>query len=933
MTGSHGKFSYAWMLNLCLVSYLILFVQAAAFASDDNVIVLDESVQVIDIGNSATYFFDDTQKITYQNVTKPEFRNKFEPINMKSPNFGFMETALWVRFSLLWSPKDVREINERHWVIEQSSPFIDLVELYDEGPNGELKILRTGDQLDFSEREYDYPLHLFTTTTQPYIKKTIYMRFESNGAMRFGLKIRSVNGVVKHLAHHQLVMGIVFGFMFIMAIYNFSLSLALKASIFLYFSLYISFFFIFRLGVEGYLHQYVFTSGGVFLDQAETFFAGLALIFYIKFFSKFLLQEKLMPWLRAGSNIFLSAAIFATAMVYVLHGQFFVGAIMGWIALVSLSAAIIVSCYCWYIGIKPALYFLLGNICLMVGVLFTVLLDNAYADMNANVAYGQYVGIVAQFLLFSHALGQKIADERRNKEEAQQKSVEYLSRYEDIYNNVADGIFRLNSSLKIESANPAFLGFVGCESLVDYKDTFGEDGASMFVNMDEYDKYANMLAAMKSNGEKVDYEIRYNKKSDGIGWGAYTVKLVCDGNDQQKYYEGSFNDISDKKEKEAAEVAKTKAEAIAQAKGRFLATMSHEIRTPMNAIIGFTDIALSRGEMPDKVLEYFTKIRHSSDILLGIINDILDFSKIEAGMLELDRSKFLLKDLIQRVNNMFVEEAKEKSLDFIIHIDPAIPAILIGDQLRLSQIIINLLGNALKFTDKGGVTLRLLAQERRNNAMLIRFEISDTGVGVRNPDDPYLFEAFTQADESTTREFGGSGLGLSICKKLVGLHGGVIGCQSELGKGSTFWFELEIEAPELQVDQIEQFPDFTENLPRIDGKRVLVAEDNKINQVIAMELLTDLGAEPVLTDDGMETLEILASEKIDLVLMDLHMPRMTGKEALKIIKDRGYKVPVVALTADALDIVASDSEHSGFDGYISKPIDMEKFANLLSELL
>ena len=912
---------------------IFLPLQSAMAASDERVAIIDEHTKVINLGKYAYYYEDGAGDLTYEQITKPEYKDKFAPIAGESVNMGFGDRVLWIKFYMLWQPKDVREINERQWIIEQTSPFIDQVEFFDEMPNGQLRVLKTGDKLQFGDREFDFPQHLFSTSALPYVKKTVYMRFKSRGAMRFELKARSLNYSIGAAGHHQLVMGMVLGLMLIMVIYNLSISFVLRDSLYLHFSIYIFAFLLCRMGVEGYLHQYLFNAGGVFIDKAVAFFGGIAMVFFIKFISKFLLQEKEMPWLRGGANFVLSLAIFATAMVYVLNEYYFVGLIMGWFALFVAVAAIIIPCYCWLKGMKVAKYFFFGNTLLIASVAFTVLLDSGFIQSNQVLAYAQYIGVVAQILLLSYALGQKMAEERLKRQEAQQKSLEYLGQYEDIYNNVADGLFRLNKELKIESANPALLGFAGCDSLQDYKDTFGDNAEGAFNDPEEFSAWVAMMLAMENNGQRANFEMKYNKKDGGSGWGLCTVKLVIDEKTQEKYYEGSFNDISDKKERELAEVARTKAEAIADAKGRFLATMSHEIRTPMNAIIGFTDIALSRGEMTEKVKGYFNRIRHSSDILLGVINDILDFSKIEAGMLELDKAQFLLKDVLKKVHDMFIEEAQEKKLGFEIDVDPEIPAILIGDQLRLSQIIINLVGNALKFTEQGKIEIRLTAQERRGGAMLIRFEVIDTGVGIKNPNDEYLFEAFTQADETTTREYGGSGLGLSICKKLIDLHGGSIGCESELGKGSNFWFEIDMESPELQSDRVEPFPELTGDLPRIDGKRVLVAEDNKIHQVIVMELLVDLGAEPVLKDDGVEALELLASEKVDLVLMDLHMPRMTGKEALKIIKGRGYKVPVVALSADAMDADAVDWGNAGFDGFISKPIDIDKFAVLLSNLL
>ncbi|THB74727.1 MAG: response regulator [Gammaproteobacteria bacterium] len=935
MVGIYRKFSSKWVLLFGLSLFLIIFSISGNIgaAPDERVVRLNEDTDVIELGKHSYFYLDETGELTYEDVSKPEFNQNFKPVNTESLNLGFGDMSVWVKFSIFWEPKNVSEIDERHWLIEQNTPYIDYVEFYDVVPNGELNIHKSGDKVEFGAREYDYPLDLFSTSTLPYIQKTLYMRFETKGAMRFQLRLRSLNNIVSSLSHHQLVMGVVLGVMLVMAVYNFSLSAILKDSLYLHFSLYIFALLLFRSVDEGYFHQYILTSSGIFLNRSASFFACIAMIFFIKFFTKFILQEKDYSWLKVVSNLMMFVVLLVTAMLFILHDAYYVGSIAGMLGLFLVIASILLSGYFWYAGIKAAKYFLLGNVLLLLCVAFIVLLDNALIHRYETIAYAQYIGIIGQILLLSYALGQKIADERRIRQIAQQRSVEYLRQYEAIYNNVADGLFRYNADLIIESVNPALLECFECESLQEFREYFRDIENDVFVSRKDYASFMSKLDKLVLNGASMTFEVHHKKKNSGTGWGLCTVKLIYDEHAKGRYYEGSFLDITDKKEKEAAEVGMAKAEAIADAKGRFLAIMSHEIRTPMNAIIGFTDIALSRGEMQDKTRDYFQRIRHSSDILLGIINDILDFSKIEAGMLELERSKFLLKDLLKKVHDMFAEEAREKKLGFDIDVDPGIPAIIIGDQLRLSQIIINLISNAIKFTEEGDITLKLIAQERRDSSMLVRFEVVDTGIGINHHDEEYLFEAFTQADESTTREFGGSGLGLSICKKLVDLHGGSIGCKSMPGNGSLFWFEIDIESPELQDSQVEPFPEILEGLPRIDGKRVLVVEDNKINQVIASELLSDIGAEAVIRDDGFGALEFLGQETVDLVLMDLLMPKISGKETLGKIKEAGYSIPVVALTADALSFEPDEIKSSGFDGFITKPIDIEEFAVKLSALL
>ncbi len=931
MGSVHKRILIIWTIAFFVIPITALL--STSSIASERVVVLDENTDMVELGDKSDLLVDRDGSLTYQEIIKKEYGAKFVPYERETINLGFDDTVVWVRFTLLWKPQDVAKINEKQWVIEQNVPFIDDIELYDVTTNGDIKVLKAGDYTDFKNMEIKYSHHLFLISTSPYIQKTIYMRVKSKGTIRFKVRIRDVNNVIESSSQHQLIMGGLLGLLLLMGVYNFSLSAILRESQYLFFSLYIFSLMMFRLSFEGYFHQYIFPTGGVIVDRSISFFAGITLIFYIKFFAQFILQEREIAWLRLSTNIILSIVIFFTSMVYILYKQYYIGAIMGGIGLLVMLASVMAASYCWYIGIKRARYFVYANSVIIFGLIFLVLLDNGFVNQNEDIQHSQYVGLVLQILVLSYALGKKISDQREKTNRAQQESLEYLRQYESMYKNVADGLFRYSYDRKIESANPAMINCFGCDSFTDLLENFSDIKNQVFVDKKAYPEFDEMINSLEINGAPGTLEVNHYKKDGSTAWGLCSIRLMFDEVKQQRYYEGTFSNITHKKEVEAAEVARAKAEAIADAKGKFLATMSHEIRTPMNAIIGFTDIALNRGGYSKKVEGYFKRIRHSSEILLGVINDILDFSKIEAGMLELERVEFPLKDLLNKVHTMFYESVKEKGVEFNVEVDGAVPAVLVGDPLRLSQILVNLISNAAKFTEKGEIRVRIIALERRETSVLIRFEVIDTGVGIKDPNQGHLFDAFTQLDESTTREYGGSGLGLSICKKMVDLHGGSIGCQSEVGKGSIFWFEIDLEAPELQNAQNQQLYPLTETLPRIDGKKVLIVEDNKINQVIAVELIDDLGGESAISNDGIEAIEFLKSEKVDLILMDFHMPRMGGKETLDQIRAMGIKTPVVALTADAMDWQMSNWKISGFDGCIIKPIDIEEFANTISKLI
>jgi two-component system, sensor histidine kinase len=362
-----------------------------------------------------------------------------------------------------------------------------------------------------------------------------------------------------------------------------------------------------------------------------------------------------------------------------------------------------------------------------------------------------------------------------------------------------------------------------------------------------------------------------------------------------------------------------------RAKSEFLAHMSHEIRTPMNGIIGMTDLALGTDPSAEQ-REYLETTRESAETLLGILNDILDFSKLESRRLELDAVPFAVREVLAATMRPLTLRAKQKGLMMTSEVGLGIPAYLVGDALRLKQVLGNLVGNAITFTEKGGVTLRVHEDARRGDASMLHFEINDTGIGIESDKHQMIFDPFTQADGSTTRRFGGTGLGLTISATLVHLMGGRIWLESEPGRGSTFHFTASFNvsaAPRHTSARQDATP-----TGRSTRLRVLVAEDNIVNQRVAVGLLTRRGHSVVVAKNGREAVAAFIGGVFDVVLMDLQMPEMGGFEATAAIREHegnaGARVRIIALTAHAM---AEDRDRclaAGMDGYLPKPVDAPK---------
>jgi len=392
-----------------------------------------------------------------------------------------------------------------------------------------------------------------------------------------------------------------------------------------------------------------------------------------------------------------------------------------------------------------------------------------------------------------------------------------------------------------------------------------------------------------------------------------------------------------------ANVAKEMVEQANRTKSEFLANINHEIRTPMNAIMGFTQLALNTA-LSNKQRSYLTRVHSSSQSLLEIITALLDLSKIEASKLSMKPVNFCLDDVLNYLSNLLKVKIEEKGLALRITIEKNVPRYLVGDSLRLRQILLHLITNAIKFTEKGYIVIKVKLIATKNEQVNLHFSVKDTGIGISKKIIPYLFDAFTQVDGSSTRKFGGSGLGLAICEPLTKMMGGEIWVKSQPGKGSTFNFNvvlsLQVEPPndvqcfcetKTSNSVLHEEIDTTTTAKNIKGKRILLVEDNRINQQMTKKMIECQDLVVDIADSGKKAVAMVAETDFDAVLMDVQMPGMNGYEATQLIrkKNQHNKLPVIAMTANAMSGDREKCLAAGMDDYIAKPINMEQlFATL-----
>ena len=549
------------------------------------------------------------------------------------------------------------------------------------------------------------------------------------------------------------------------------------------------------------------------------------------------------------------------------------------------------------------------------------------AWLNNLITY-TYVLAIALFIVqrFSSYLNGFVSSQAKIIKSQTKKIDTSQNILEAVVNSLPYGILWKDTQLRYLGANKLYLQDV---KIRDVSKVIGKTDLELFPK-ELVQKYIEVdKKLLTSSDEFKNYEEQHQDKAGNIVYISALRKKLTGPNGELLGVICAYHDVTARTlmEHELRE-AKLLADQASLAKSQFLANMSHEIRTPLNGILGLIELSLLT-ELNPTQLDYLSKASLSAKTLRNIINDILDISKIEAGQMDLEKIPFDLQAIVANINNQFSHVANKKNIDFVVQYKGPQGLWLIGDPTRLLQILMNLCSNSIKFTEQGQVLFECVATVEQQNVNL-HLKISDTGIGMDDSALPLLFTKFTQVDSSTSRKFGGTGLGLSIVKGLVDMMAGEVKVSSELAKGSCFEVSMQLPLGEAENSQIEQNEKFD-----FSGKKILLVEDNQINQLIVIELLTSVGATIVSAENGQIALDELATQEFDLVLMDIQMPVMDGCSAVAKIKAQAKfaNLPVIALTANAMQHDIELYEKLGFCAHVAKPFDFEILLQMIKRHL
>lgn len=767
--------------------------------------VFDENTRSLPLGKVMQVFEDVRGDASIEDISSPALQGSFRPHDKGVLNAGYSRSVFWLRLDLEYRPQQAG--HAQPWLLELAYPPLDHVQLYLADADGRYQLRQhTGDALPFSAREIKQHNYVFELQLPPGQPQRVYLRLASQGSIQAPLTLWAPNAYLEEQQARIYVLGIIYGVLLVMLIYNLFIFLSVRDTSYLYYILYIASFGVYQLSVNGAAIEYFWPNSPWWANAATPFLIGASGLFGCQFARRFLRTADHSPWvdralllLMAGGVLVMSLALTTS---YALSMR-----LATYLALLFTLVIFVAGILAWLRGLRVARYFIIAWTAFLVGGAINALMVLGYLPNMFLTMYASQIGSALEVGLLSLAL-------------------------------------------------------------------------------------ADRINAMKEERARILQEA-------GLKLEAFNQQLATSN----------------------------------RHKDEFLATLTHELRTPMNGVIGSLEL-MQMLNLEGELAHYQKTAASSARDMMRMVNDILTLSELQAGRLYPRRQPFSLRGLFDSLRGQYAPRAAEKGLRFVLELDDSLPDTLEGDSGKLLQSLDCLLDNAIKFTSQGEVRVRVSGAATTGEILPLRIEVIDTGVGFTAPADGTLYQRFQQLDGSLTREYGGLGIGLAICRQLVDLLGGELRHESRPGQGGCFQLELPLNLPVPLVTSASAAVRVTGPALREPGQcRVLIVEDNPINQLVTRGMLLKLGYQVRTADNGSQALDVLRHESIDAVLLDCQMPVMDGFATCRALRNLPgcQSLPVLAITAHSHSGDRERCLAAGMSDYLAKPVRFEQLRSLLHD--
>ena len=887
------------------------------------------------LGQYLNYYIDKSGQHNIDDIVNNGPDIHWQQSQVDTPNLGFGTDVYWWRLNIRSS-----QPRYENWLLEIAYSLLDDISIYVFQEEEQIQHVLLGDKKPFMEREINHRNFLLPLKLHQNTNYTLYIRLHTTSSIQLPLSLWEHTYFWEHSATISLLQALFMGGMLLISMYNLALYFFLRERVYIYYVFFVIGTLGMQSGLNGMAYQYLFPASPMLQDKIISFsmiFLSLYGTLSTKHFLK-LKAHKNQRFHKLDYVIFLNILLFIP-FIFLSYNDIIRPLILWSVVLF----------FTWFSygltelnkGNKTAKLFVLSWVALLLGGLILALNKVGVIPMNMFTESSWEIGSIIQATLLSIALASRIIEEREAKTKAMNEAltanksaVDNLLKYQSLFENAVDGIFKCSSDFRFTNANPALAKIFNYTSASDMMHNIPDLQA---VLSHKEDVSSELFKKLEEDSKIAAYEFELLTKDKDVLWGSISIRKIPSTQKEDTFYEGSISNITEKKAKDKAEKDKKDAYAATQAKTDFLANMSHEIRTPLTAIIGFAESIRDDDITQESHDSFIATIIRSGQHLLHVINEILDLSKIEANKLDVESIPVDLFSLVYEVQSLFEMKARSKGLAFFIHYEFPLPRTFTSDTTRLKQVLLNLCSNALKFTDAGAINIEVACHKDQQN---ISFCVVDSGIGMTQEQQTKVFSAFTQADSSTTRTHGGTGLGLSIAKKLAKLMGGDITLESEDGIGSRFtvnvstgslddarWVTNDTDA---RLTQEENIGDTI--IPVLEG-HILYAEDNEDNQRLIGMLARQTGADITIVENGADALSTALKDEFDLVLMDIQMPVMNGATATRLLRENGFKKPIVAITANLMDHEIKSYIEAGCNDYLSKPVQRHRFYDVLKQYL